>query len=248
MADSDDDEDDDSDDEDEPKVTDFKRPKIGACTQTEVDEHGLWDRQDGWVLPISGTVIARRRWRDARAFVKCPSCRGIGAFVGCVAKLLRNIQRGEQPIADTENVARAVKWSIPDDLVAFMGNVPRSAQAIRPKNITWVLRRVYLLLAGKTVADREDDKLGYALQSSTEYLVEAYLLRAECRSEAELEMYVLLSSLKEIYHKHALLHTFGRFLGVVDAMDTKEVCVKRVRAHAACVRARTSSIYTYWAI
>ena len=49
-------------------------------TQTEVDDFGLWHKQDGWTLPISGTILARNLWKKACRFATCPSCKGIGMF------------------------------------------------------------------------------------------------------------------------------------------------------------------------
>ena len=46
-------------------------------TQTEVDEFGVWDKQDGWVLPVTGTVVARARWKKSLKFAHCPSCKGM---------------------------------------------------------------------------------------------------------------------------------------------------------------------------
>jgi hypothetical protein len=55
----------------------FKNPKKDSETQTTVDEYGLWDKQDGWIFPISGTLIARDRWRKSINFASCPHCKGI---------------------------------------------------------------------------------------------------------------------------------------------------------------------------
>lgn len=62
-------------------------------TQTEVDEYGLWDRSDGWLLPLSKTNEIRQRWRASARFASCPSCKGSGTFVVGVAALLRRMQR-----------------------------------------------------------------------------------------------------------------------------------------------------------
>ena len=98
----------------------FKRPKQDGSSQTEVDDHGIWDKQDGWTLPISGTVLARQQWRRAIMFAKCPSCRGIGQFVGVTAKLLKMMLRGQSVAAqhDVDLKRRAAKWSVPDELVS----------------------------------------------------------------------------------------------------------------------------------
>ena len=112
---------------------DFKRPTANMSIQTEVDDLGLWDKKDGWVLPITGTLLARQRWRRALEFAKCPQCKGIGKFIGYVAILLKQMQRGQPPVEDHKNTKKGLKWSVPDDLTRFMSNLPKSAQAINPK-------------------------------------------------------------------------------------------------------------------
>jgi len=74
-------------------------------------------------------------------------------------------------------------------------------------------------------------------------MIEAYLIRSEKRSDAERDLYVLLATLKEHYQKHMLLHTYARFIGVLDgwtAADIKRIAdekqdVKEKKAVSACV-------------
>ena len=58
-----------------------KTKKVEATSQTEYDDFGAWDRQSGWVLPISGTAKARNRWRRSILYATCPSCRGVGETI-----------------------------------------------------------------------------------------------------------------------------------------------------------------------
>jgi hypothetical protein len=51
---------------------------LDAETQTEVDDFGVWDKQRGWCLPITGTALSRNAWRRAIQYASCPSCRGVG--------------------------------------------------------------------------------------------------------------------------------------------------------------------------
>ena len=205
----------------------FKRPLVTSETQTEVDENGLWDKQDGWSLPITGTLIARYRWRQAILFSRCPSCRGIGQFVALTAKLLKQLQRGGGgQLMDENRKARGKTgaiWQIPDSLVRFMSNIPRSVMAISPKPLVWVVRRIWYLLEQKCQADAIDDAQGLPSQEVEEHLIEAYLIRSEKRSDAELELYVLLSTMKEHYQKHVMVHTYARFVGVLDGLTTDEI-------------------------
>ena len=198
---------------------DFTRPKANASIQTEVDELGLWDKKDGWILPITGTLLARQRWRRACEFAKCPQCRGIGKFVGYVAILLKQMQRGQPPTEDQKNLKKGLKWSVPDELTRFMSNLPKSVQAINPKGVLWSFKVIWTLVEEKGLADESDNALGYAIQTAPEFLIEAFLQRGESRVEAEIEMYKLIVSMKELYKKHPLLQTFARFLQCLDGLS-----------------------------
>lgn len=210
----------------------FKRPKVDNSSQTQVDEYGIWDKQDGWNLPISGTIVARQQWRKALNFASCPSCKGNGKFIALCAKLLKQAQRGQCAIvqAEVDLKKKKAKWTVPDDLVQFMSNLPRSVQSKNPKNTLWILRRVANLLLKKQIAEEVDNNLGYAMQSATEFCIETYLSHSKNRTEAELEMYVLTLTLKEAYKKHPLLHTFARFLGFLDAYNDDELREARKKA------------------
>jgi hypothetical protein len=152
-----------------------------------VDEQGIWDKTDGWNMPISGTVVARQRWREAIKYAKCPNCKGTGNFVALCARLLKAMVRG-MPVNDDEQRPKGAKqgsvWQVPDDLVRFMSNLPRSVQALNPRPLTWALRRVWVLCHDKKVCDDADSALGYSIQSTPEFLIEYYLKQLPTRSEA----------------------------------------------------------------
>lgn len=54
----------------------FKRPSGDSSTQTVATDDGLWDKADGWILPISKNAVARNQWRRAMNFAHCKSCKG----------------------------------------------------------------------------------------------------------------------------------------------------------------------------
>jgi len=70
-------------------LLDIKRPSKDSATQTVlVSEHSpddnsdaFFDISEGWVLPVSTSVIARLRWRRAMNFAKCHFCRGVSEYV-----------------------------------------------------------------------------------------------------------------------------------------------------------------------
>ena len=61
---------------------------IEADTQTDVDDFGVFDRREGWVLPISGTVAVRNRWKRGMRFAGCPHCKGIGTEIRYCSKMI----------------------------------------------------------------------------------------------------------------------------------------------------------------
>jgi predicted nucleic acid-binding Zn-ribbon protein len=223
----------------------MKRPSKDSATQTEVnDDDGLWDRQDGWILPVSSYIIARARWRASLNFVTCPSCRGIGRYIAQVASELKRARMGVVDVPGletstittgnnnngsagasnngalvdptTNNVAIR-KWILPDELILFLSNLPRSVQAINPFSLLWTAKRVYLILDGKLRADRDDFQMGFRPQSLVEYCIEIFLRNAPSRAKAEINLYVFVKSLKEHYQQCTLLKLFAKLLGVSDS-------------------------------
>ena len=80
----------------------------GFC-QTEVNDDGLWQKQDGWIVNVDEDVLARALWRRAMRYVGCPSCKGAGDFLKNVvevrserqAKTLRISRRLSTVVANT---------------------------------------------------------------------------------------------------------------------------------------------------
>lgn len=216
---------------------DFKRPTAEMHTQTQVDEHGIWDKQDGWFLPVSGTRQARIRWRAALNFASCPQCRGAGHFIGMAAKLLRMMMRGGgNALVDEDKKPKGktgARWLIPDDLVRFLSNIPRSALAISPRPPAWTLRRLWHHLDKKAKSDHLDEVQGLPVQELQDFLVEAYLMRSEKRSDAELALFTLLQSMQEHHRRSSLVHTYSRFVGVLDGWTVEQMKVKQAEKEEA---------------
>jgi hypothetical protein len=116
-----------------------------------------------------------------------------------------------------------------------MSNLPKSIQAINPKGVLWSFKVIWNLVEEKDLADESDNALGYAIQTAPEFLIEAFLQRGESRVEAEIEMYKLIVSMKELYKKHPLLQTFARFLQCLDGLsefDRQQAELERKREKA----------------
>jgi hypothetical protein len=96
------------------KSVDFKRPKKENSCQTEIDDDGFWDVRKGWTLPVTGTAVARNRWRDAFKFSTCPSCKGIGGYVAQAVALhneLIEVQNGTGDLKKRERKVMVLKAS-----------------------------------------------------------------------------------------------------------------------------------------
>jgi hypothetical protein len=110
------------------------------------------------------------------------------------------------------------KWALPDELVQFMANLPKTIEGAKIWPLSRCMRFWWSLLVAKMEADAEDERHGYAIQSISEFVIETFLLRTANRSEAERLLFHLLRSVREhvLVKKNPFLHTFARFLGALD--------------------------------
>jgi hypothetical protein len=98
-----------------------------------------------------------------------------------------------------------------------MSNLSRSAMVMKAKPMSWVVRMLYGMFNGKLIADIEDEDITGTIQPFHEFVIEYMLQNAERRQDAELNLYLLLQSVKEhMSKKHPMLHSFARFLGLID--------------------------------
>jgi hypothetical protein len=98
-----------------------------------------------------------------------------------------------------------------------MSNLSRSAMVVKAKPMSWVVRMLYGMFNGKLIADIEDEAMLRTIQPFHEFVIEYMLQNAERRQDAELNLYLLLQSVKEhMSKKHPMLHSFARFLGLID--------------------------------
>ena len=105
---------------------------------------------------------------------------------------------------------------LPDELVEFLANLPKTVQATNPKPLSWICREINNLFDEKHRADSLDEKEGQQTQSMNEFLMETYLKRHGLRRLAELNLFVLIISIKEWYKKSAIAHCMARFMNLID--------------------------------
>jgi hypothetical protein len=220
----------------------FQYPKTDSFTQTEITELGFWDTQNGWILPISKTALARSRWRKAKSYASCPSCRGQGKYMAQVAMLLKQCVNGGDPsnssllmllgeetrilIDRSGNSSSSnggalvtklpVRWRLPDELAFFLNNLPSTVQGVKPKSLLWLLHHIEMIFNYKFLSNEEDGLLGYTTQPLIEFIIENFLRNCESRLLAEFELFTLLLTLKEYAFSHPVVTFFARFLSVID--------------------------------
>jgi hypothetical protein len=116
---------------------------------------------------------------------------------------------------------------LPDELVQFMSNLPKTIEASRVWSLSKCVRFWWSILSLKMESDTEDDRYGYGIQGISEFIIETFLLRTENRSEAELLLYHLVRSVRDhvIVKRNPFLHTFARFLGALDGPLLNEDCI-----------------------
>lgn len=225
--------------------SDLRRPLRDNSCQTNVTDNGLWDKQDGWVMPISQTARIRAMWRRGMKFAACPACRGVGKYVHKVGAILRAVKRGKELIKEMILEEDQSKWCLPDECVRFLSNLPKTAQAFRPHGLAWTVHCVYYIFALKYAVDREDDVLGYNRQPLVEFVIERYLMSTADRPDAELRMFHLIRSVKEYHRKHPLLQLFARFMGILDAVSDEEyarIMYHHLQGEAALKRKREEGL------
>lgn len=148
---------------------------------------------------------------------------------------LKKLQRGELENDDEVKKFRSSgKWYIPDKMVQFMSNLPRSIEAEKLWSVSVTVRYIWNLANLKYTVDSEDAAFGYPIQDLSEFIIETFLLRGSNRDQSERVMFLMLSSLKDhvMSKRNSMLHTFARFLG---AMDVKNE--KNEQPHKAAARA-----------
>ena len=187
-----------------------------------------------------GTRLARKMWRKAMNYATCPACRGVGNYTMKAAVLFRRLVRGENYSEDMKKPKRGGKWMLPDSIVQFISNIPKSALSLRPYRLSWCVNRIWCLFQQKLLADTADTQAGYPLQAFDQFIVEAYLQATESRFEAEMGLFRLFMTVKEHYRKHPLLHTFVRFLSILQLDDVNNSSTNSAAVAASHSRRKSS--------
>ncbi|TYZ57552.1 hypothetical protein PybrP1_008572 [[Pythium] brassicae (nom. inval.)] len=166
-----------------------------TSTQTEVDDDGLWDAQDGIPRYVSKTALHRMLWRRFSAFVTCKNCRG-------------------RPIVHCKGFA----GSSTDSALPREGDV-ESVVAFPFYSLEQVITQIEEIYDDKFASDLVDESDGVAREELPKFVCEFFLKTHGLRQSAEVALYRLLISVKNTYRRHSQVKLFARFLNLLQASD-----------------------------
>ena len=147
------------------------------------------------------------------------------------ASQYKQLLRGEAVSDDSQDNK---KWRIPDQIIRFMSNIPRTIESKALHDTKWLVRHAWCFFELKMNIDNDDIKLGQPLQEFPDFLLDTMLQQCERRIDAESYLFLLLKSLQTSLakKKNPLLHTFARFLGVFGpTVDDDEIEVVSIDSH-----------------
>lgn len=216
-----------------------------AATQTEVDDDGLWDTQDGVPRYVSKSVLHRMAWRRFNAFMSCKNCRGrpvqqphlVAAARDPASKeadedyvnvwTLTRDQRNGIKTTKKQREAMEAEWYLPEPIMLFLSNLPKSVVAFPLHSLAQVIKQIEEIYDDKHASDLADEADGVAREELPNYICEFFLKTHGLRQSAEIGLYRLLVAVKHSYQRHSHVHLFARFCGLlrgddpVDSNDTE---------------------------
>ncbi|KAE9019752.1 hypothetical protein PR002_g12715 [Phytophthora rubi] len=147
-------------------------------SQTEVDDDGLWDVQDGIPRFVSKSALHKMMWRRFNAFVACKNCGGRPIPKAAKTNPFGKYpQDGSSEDVDVWSVAKGKKhtkkvakridrieqqWELPSHTVLFLSNLPKSVVAFPFYSLEKVISQIEAIYDDKFVSDRADEADGVA--------------------------------------------------------------------------------------
>jgi hypothetical protein len=211
-----------------------------AMTQTIVDEEGLWDSEETYVVAISGPVLDKI-WREreeaaAKFYGEYIASRKTDPLAGpdedpAIAPPQVNtvslpkslVKHGKQK----KKIKRKDVWLITPYIRDFMANIPRSIQGQAIKPLPWLNKMIDTLYQAKLTADYLDLRDGDPLQTMNDFLTEFLLLKFKLRRVAEMHLYEIVMCVKAFYSKSSKVRMFAKFLGCVKDKGHPEDSVEK---------------------
>ncbi|KAG6972917.1 hypothetical protein JG687_00001215 [Phytophthora cactorum] len=147
-------------------------------SQTEVDDDGLWDVQDGIPRFVSKSVVHKMMWRRFNAFVACKNCGGrplpkaaktnpFGTSTQDDNSEEIDIWSVDKGKKRTKKAAKRLErieqlWELPSHTVLFLSNLPKSVVAFPFFSVELVISQIEAIYDDKFASDRTDEADGVA--------------------------------------------------------------------------------------
>ncbi|KAE9107459.1 hypothetical protein PF010_g12265 [Phytophthora fragariae] len=160
-------------------------------SQTEVDDDGLWDVQDGIPRFVSKSALHKMMWRRFNAFVACKNCGGRPIPKAAKTNPFGKYpQDGSSEDVDVWSVAKGKKhtkkvakridrieqqWELPSHTVLFLSNLPKSVVAFPFYSLEKVISQIEAIYDDKFVSDRADEADGVAREELPRFICEYFL-------------------------------------------------------------------------
>ncbi|ETP17030.1 hypothetical protein F441_08484 [Phytophthora nicotianae CJ01A1] len=204
-------------------------------SQTEVDDDGLWDVQDGIPRFVSKNTVHKMMWRRFNAFVACKNCGGRPLPKTAKTNPFgRNPQDDDSEEIDIWSVAKGKKrtkktasrlerieqlWELPSHTVLFLSNLPKSVVAFPFYSIERVISQIEAIYDDKFASDRTDEADGVAREELPRFICEYFLKTHGLRQSAEIGLYRFLVSVKNTYQRNSHVHLFARLSNLLKSQD-----------------------------
>ncbi|EGZ21500.1 hypothetical protein PHYSODRAFT_488355 [Phytophthora sojae] len=159
-------------------------------SQTEVDDDGLWDVQDGIPRFVSKNALHKMMWRRFNAFVACKNCGGRP-----IPKAAKTNPFGKYPQDGSSE--------LPSHTVLFLSNLPKSVVAFPFYSLEQVISLIEAIYDDKFVSDRADEADGVAREELPRFICEYFLKTHGLRQCAEIGLYRFLVSIKNTYQRNS---------------------------------------------
>ncbi|KAE9335044.1 hypothetical protein PR003_g13215 [Phytophthora rubi] len=188
-------------------------------SQTEVDDDGLWDVQDGIPRFVSKSALHKMMWRRFNAFVACKNCGGRPIPKAAKTNPFGKYpQDGSSEDVDVWSVAKGKKhtkkvakridrieqqWELPSHTVLFLSNLPKSVVAFPFYSLEKVISQIEAIYDDKFVSDRADEADGVAREELPRFICEYFLKTHGLRQSAEVGLYRFLVSVKNTYQRNS---------------------------------------------
>ncbi|KAI9993469.1 hypothetical protein PInf_015552 [Phytophthora infestans] len=207
-------------------------------SQTEVDDDGLWDVQDGIPRFVSKNMVHKMMWRRFNAFVACKNCGGRplpktiktnpfgrGTQDDTIEELdIWSVDKGKKRTKKTTRRFERIEqqWELPSHTILFLSNLPKSVVAFPFYSAERVISQIEQIYDDKFASDRTDEADGVAREELPRFICEYFLKTHGLRQSAEIGLYRFLISVKSTFQRNSHVRLFARLSNLLKSHDEED--------------------------